>query len=303
VNVVGALTYRFSKAFTVGMGVNGLPGTRTLTGSHPYWLGTDRVMADEFFRPGFTSGLFASGELVPRVFYGAMLGNSLSQLGITANKLSRSLAFGGSIWWMPTTGDFGPRGAFGDYEWHDRVATRFGTSYTFSREDRFNQIAQPTPDNTQIRLSDALLLFQTGALAPGVTIVKGNYRMSAVDAGIKYHGIFLQGELYNRWLDKFEADGPLPLASLYDRGYYIQAAFFPVKQVLELYGGTSQIDGQFNDPWEYLGGANWYPARTRNLRFNLHVIRVSHSPVSSVFGYYTGGQSGTTVSFGSAVFF
>jgi Protein of unknown function (DUF3011) len=45
--------YQFSKRFSLYGGLNGLPGTRSLVGSHPYWLANDRVMADEFFRPFF----------------------------------------------------------------------------------------------------------------------------------------------------------------------------------------------------------------------------------------------------------
>jgi hypothetical protein len=48
---------------------------------------------------------------------------------------------------------------------------------------------------------------------------------------------------------------------------------------------------------------NYYLANSRNHRFNLQVLNVDHSPVSSTFGYYVGGQTGTTVSAGFSVFF
>ena len=56
------LGYQFSRKFSLYAGLNGNPGTRSLQGSHPYWLGHDRVMADEFFRPYFGSGVWASGR-------------------------------------------------------------------------------------------------------------------------------------------------------------------------------------------------------------------------------------------------
>jgi hypothetical protein len=56
-------------------------------------------------------------------------------------------------------------------------------------------------------------------------------------------------------------------------------------------------------PDEWPSGAKYYPVNTRNLRMNLHVIRVFSSRVSSVFGYYVGWQYGTTVSVGTLVFF
>ena len=56
------LGYQFSRKFSVYGGLNGNPGTRSLQGSHPFWLGHDRVMADEFFRPFFGSGVWVQGE-------------------------------------------------------------------------------------------------------------------------------------------------------------------------------------------------------------------------------------------------
>ena len=112
---------------------------------------------------------------------------------------------------------------------------------------------------------------------------------------------------YFRNLHGFVADGPLPVREIIDRGFYVQAAFYPVKKKLEVYGATSQIfgdkDAGFSNSHEYLGGLNYYPADTRNHRLNLQVMDVDHSPVSSTFGYYVGGQNGTTVSAAFSVFF
>lgn len=301
VAVVGALSYDFNKHLNVAAGVNGLPGTRSLQGSSPYWLAPDRVMADEFFRPGFTGGAWISGELFPRLYYRTMLGDNLSLLGINAVKLTRDLAAGSSFAWMPTTGEFGPRGGFGDYEWHEKLATRFGVSYTYAREDRFNEVVgNQGPDNTQTRLADSLLLFATGSLAPGVTVQKVTYTMLAMDAGFKTHGFFLQGEGYSRLLSHFVTDGPIPMATIRDHGFYVQMAQMVVPKKAEVYGATSYIfgDTRFNFPQshEWLGGVNYYPAKNRNLRLNFHVIHMTFSPVSSVFGYYTAGQHGTTYS-------
>ena len=134
-----------------------------------------------------------------------------------------------------------------------------------------------------------------------------DYRILSVDAGVKYRGFFLQTELYKRWLDGFEADGPLPVDEIVDTGFYVQAAFYPWPKKLELYAATSQIygdtDAGFSNSSEYLVGVNFYPANTRNHRLNLQVIDVNHSPVSSAFGYYVGGQDGTTVSAAFSVFF
>ncbi len=64
VAVGGALTYSFNKYFLVGAGWNAYPGTQSLQGSHPYWESYDRVMADEYFRPFFSQGVFGQGIIV-----------------------------------------------------------------------------------------------------------------------------------------------------------------------------------------------------------------------------------------------
>jgi hypothetical protein len=304
--IFGNLGYQFSRKFSIYGGLNGNPGTRSLQGSHPFWLGHDRVMADEFFRPFFGSGVWAQGELVPGLWYNAVMTNNNSSLGVKSSQLDRTFTTGASMWWMPTTKEFGPRGAYGDWERHEKLATRFGFSTTLSPEQRFTTSSGGT-DNTTIRLADSLNVFDTGSVAAGVTVDRVDYRILSFDAGMKYKGVFLQTEIYNRWLDNFEADGPLPVASIHDTGFYVQGAFFPVAKKLELYAATSQIYGDksagFSNSSEYLVGMNFYPTNTRNHRLNVQVIDVNHSPVSSAFGYYVGGLNGTSFSTAFSVFF
>jgi hypothetical protein len=299
--------YQFSRKFSLYGGIAGNPGSRSLLGSHPYWLGHDRVMADEFFRPYFAQGLWAQGEVLPGLWYSAMVSNSNSALGVTASTLDRKLTTGGSLWWMPTTNEFGPRGGYGDFEFHEQLATRFGVSFTDSPEQSFRNDGK-NASNTTLRLADSVNLFETGALAPGVTIDEADYRVLAMDAGIKYRGFFLQAEYYQRWLDNFQADGLLPVGSIKDTGFYVQTAFFPIPKKIELYAATSQIYGDdragFGDSSEYILGMNYYPFQTtRNHRLNLQFMDVNNSPASSTFGYYVGGQDGWTLASSFSIFF
>jgi hypothetical protein len=307
IRLVGNLSYTFNEQLRISGGIGGMPGTRSLLGSHPYWLAHDRVMADEYFRPGFTAGLWADGRIAGDLYYKFMLGNNISQLGVSATELTRSMSPSMSLWWMPTTGEFGPQGGFGDWEHHEQLATRFGISGTFSREDRAAQTSQSGPDATQIRLGDSLFLFETGALADGVTVRRADYGLLAADAGFKYKGFFLQIEAYRRWLADFDANGPLPVKDIVDNGFYVQGAFFPIERKLELYGATSWVfadeDAGFDTSQEFLVGANWYPFDTRNARINMQSIFVQDSPVSSTFGFYTGGLDGVVLSLGASVYF
>ena len=61
----GFIGYQFDKKFNLYAGTNGIGGSRSLYGSHPFWLANDRVMADELFRGGFTNGVWVNGEVVP----------------------------------------------------------------------------------------------------------------------------------------------------------------------------------------------------------------------------------------------
>jgi len=298
VAVGGALSYSFNKYITLGMGWNAYPGTQSLQGSHPYWESYDRVMADEFFRPYFSQGLFAQGNLLRTLQYRWMVGNNNSNLDVPATKLDRDLSAGGAITWLPTTGEFGPRGAFGDYESHEKLATRFNLAYTFSPEERQAPIGTP-PSNTTLRFADSLNLFDTGALADGVTVERAHYQLVSAAAGMKYRGFWLQGEGYGRLLDHFIADGPLPVRAVRNSGFYVQAAGMIVPKRFELYGSTSYVFGDYGrHPHEFIVGSNYYPWNTRNLRLNVQVITVSHSPVSSTFGFYIGQITGPVVSIG-----
>ena len=56
--------------------------------------------------------------------------------------------FSGALWWMPTTGEYGPRAGFGDYEEHQDLATLIGVHFTFSPEDRQSQPGTTTTSTT-----------------------------------------------------------------------------------------------------------------------------------------------------------
>jgi hypothetical protein len=302
----GFLGYQFHKRFNVYGGINTLSGTRSVMGSHPFWLANDRVMADEFFRASFTGGVWVNGELFPGLWYHVAVANNLSQLGIAANQLDRGLGTGATVWWMPTTHEFGPNGSYGDWDYHEKLATRFGVSTARSKENRQLQ-SNTSPENTQIKLADSLNVFDTGSLAPGVTVNDVTYRVLATDAAIKYRGIFAQAEYYNRWLTDFNADGPIPVSDIHDHGFYVQAAFYPIKKKVEVYGVTSRVfgdkDAGFSNSREFTFGGNYYWFDSRNVRTNVQFMDVDRSPVSSVFGFYVGGQKGHTVSVATSFYF
>src|SRR4030095_11083539 len=85
--VAGNIGWQFNKHFTLMAGYTGVPGSRSLVNTFPYYTATDRSMADNFFRPGFTQGVWATGEIGKGLNYIAFVGNSLNTLNITATKI------------------------------------------------------------------------------------------------------------------------------------------------------------------------------------------------------------------------
>lgn len=300
--LIGGITYKFAKQFNLSAGWGALPGTRSNHYSHPFWLAPDRIMADEYFRPYFTQGMWADGEILPGVIYTAMIGNNSSNLGVSAVNLSRSLASSASLDWRPTTGEFGKYSSFSDYDEHKELATTIGTAFTHSRENRFTQNIEDSPVNTGIRLSDALNIFQIGALAKDVTVLESDYNMVSANMGFKYKGFFLQTEWYSRTLNKFTTTGPVPIAATLDQGFYVAASYMAIPKWMELYCYGSQVWGQFNNSNEITSGVNVYPYGKWYFKLNAQVIVVNRSNVSSTFGYYVGGLKGTIISLAASLF-
>ena len=119
---------------------------------------------------------------------------------------------------------------YDDYFASKKARIRLGTSFTRSREDRFSNLDQSSPENTSLYNSDGVLTFSTGAFAPGVTVDEATYKMWAIDGGIKWNGLAVNGQYYFRWLNDFEADGPLPLASTFDHGFELSAGHFVIPE-------------------------------------------------------------------------
>ena len=293
--VASNIGWQFNKAITITAGYTGIPGSRSLVNTFPFFTATDRSMADNFFRPGFTQGVWANGELANGLSYLAFVGNGLNTLNISANKIDTHLLFSGSTWWEPM-GPYGEpgksRNMYDDYFASRKVRIRIGTAYTRSREDRFSNLDQSSPENTSLYNSDGVLTFSTGAFAPGVTVDQATYRLWAVDGGIKWNGLAVNAQYFMRWLSDFEADGLLPLESTFDRGAELSAGYFVQPKKVMLYGRGSWVRGQFGDSHEYGGGVKWHFLPTERLWLNTELFRVNGAPYSGAFTPYTAGMTG-----------
>jgi hypothetical protein len=293
--VASNIGWQFNKALMVMAGYTGVPGSRSLVNTFPFFTSTDRSMADNFFRPGFTQGAWASGEFPNGLNYLAFLGNGLNTLNISANKIDTHLASSGSVWWEPL-GAYGEpgksRNMYDDYFASKTVRIRIGTAFTRSREDRFSNLDQSSPENTSLYNSDGVLTFSTGAFAPGVTVDEATYKLWAVDGGFKWNGLAINGQYFVRWLDDFTADGPLPVASTKDHGGELTVGYFVKPKTVMVYGRGSWVRGEFGNSHEYGGGVKWHFLPTERLWITTEVFNVDRAPYSGAFTPYTAGMTG-----------
>jgi hypothetical protein len=203
-----------------------------------------------------------------------MIANNLSTLGVSASQLDNVLdTTSYMLQWLPTTGEFGLYGTFGDFDYHENVATRLAVHYTQSREDKQNQPGTDAIENSQIRLTDGDLF------GPGITVNRVTYRMSSVDAGVKYRGLSLEGEYYWRWLSDFSGTDTAGIEDVNDHGFQVQSSAMPLPQLLQAYLSGAAVRGRYGDSSEVRAGVNWYPVKQRGFRVNAEWIHVNRSPV------------------------
>jgi hypothetical protein len=291
--VGGNVRYQFSDAFTLLGGIFSIPSTRTTAQSFPNWLSIDhRNMADEYFRGSYTEGFQAVGKIPYNLFYNVAITNNLSILGVSADQLKFGLdTYSGTLYWMPTTGEYGPGAGFGDFEDHQNVATLLGVHFTKSREDAQEQPATDAIENSQIRLSDGTVLFSPGAFGTDGRVTEATYKMLALDAGAKYRGWSLDGEYYFRWVDDFDVEGFVPVRKLYDTGFQVQASTMLKPRSLQAYVTGSKIFGQYGDPWDVTVGLTHFPFRTKQVRVNAEGLYMKRSAIGyTAVPYLVGGD-------------
>lgn len=221
-----------------------------------------------------------------------MDGNNLSTLGVSAAQLNNKFdTLATALIWMPTTGEFG-RG-FGDFEDHQKLATRFAGHFTRSNEDAQEQPNSDQFENTQIRLEDGTVVFTPNIFGPGITVNNLRYRMAAFDAGIKKHGFSLAGEYFLRWLDEFQGPGisSAGLPTVFSHGYQLQTSQMLIPKTFQVYLGGSTLAGKYGNPWDFRAGINWYPYKNRVLRWNNEFLYVRNSAVGyTALPYPLGGN-------------
>ena len=292
--VGGNISYKFCDALTATAGIFSLPSTRSTAQSFPNWLRIDhRSMADEYFRASYIQGYMANGKITDTLQYKVAIANNLSALGVSASQLDPNLnTVSGVLYWLPTTGEFGPGLGFGDYENHQKLATLFGLHFTYSPEDAQEQPGVNSFENSQIRLSDGTLLFAPNAFNTGGMINKATYSMLDLDAGLKWKGWSLDAEYYFRWLNDFQVTGNIPVDSLFDHGFQVYASTMLRQEYLQGYVSGSKVFGDYGDPWDLGVGLTYFPFGKKEVRMNVQALYMDRSAVGYTAVPYVVGGTG-----------
>ncbi|MCK6555111.1 hypothetical protein L6Q96_11120 [Candidatus Binatia bacterium] len=285
--------YLFGDAFILHAGKAFVPGSREWLMGSTTTRFADRSMATTFFRPDRSIGIWALGEPIEDVYYRSMLSNGFNTTDLTFEDIDRNFAWATSVWW-DVFGNFGS--GWSDLEGHASPGILTGTSFTMAEQDGPGPVGQPSIEQNFVRLSDGTRLTQTGALAPGITVDEFDIYLWAIDFAAKYKGLGVNWEYYLRWIDGLHADGPLPLYSFFDHGFYLETGYMIVPRYVEIGGRMSHILGRFGSRGaEYGGVANWFINGTQTWKFTVDATRVRHSPAQNSAPGYRIGDDGVMV--------
>jgi hypothetical protein len=280
--------WEFNDCFQIQFGKRKVSAGRQwiLSSSHTRFV--DRPMANDFFRPDRTVGLFALGQFGDVCHYELMLGNGYQTASIPDSQSDDQFTFAATNYFDPW-GDYGD--PIVDYDWTCSPLVRFGHSYVYSPQTS-GTLGQPTAEAEFARLSDGTMLTQPRALFPGATVSDYDVTFYGIDFGIKYNGWSMNAEVFLRWIDNIQANAPLPLSNLMQRGFYVEGGRFLIPQRLDLNLRYSQVSGLFGDASEYAIGCNCYPLDTSRMKFSFDVTSLDGSPLQNSSSDINVGDNG-----------
>lgn len=289
--------YEFDPAFNVRVG-------RWKTASSREWLLSsrhlrlaDRSLATEFFRVGFSDGIWFLGDFemlgMDGWHYETSLTNGLRSSTRESGDLDDNLAVAGTMFCDPL-GEFG----FGetDFQNHETPVVRFGGSFAYDKSDDRSDagVTFVLGDNNFVRLSDGTLINETGALAPGVTLLSDRIIVSSLDFAAKYRGWSFSSEYFMRSIFDLTATGPLPMNDLYTYGFRAEAGKFIVPQKFDINCRMSQVSGMYGNSFEYACGMNYYLGCETDIvnKLTFDVSRIKHSAAESTLADIYAGDDG-----------
>lgn len=281
--------WEFSDRFQLQLGKRKVPASRQwLLGARRTRL-IDRPMANDFFRPDRTVGVFGVGRIGDEGHYEVMVGNSYQSANLS--NASSDARFTYAI-----TNYVDPWGNFGsdlvDFAHTSDPLARVGHSFVYSPQSGAAR-GVPLEEAGFLRLTDGTQLTQIGALAPGVTVSEFDLYLYGLDAALKWGGWSVNAEVFLQWIEQIQGNGPLPITDLFQSGFYVEGGYFLIPKKLDFNVRYSQVNGRFGKASEYAAGLNWYPLDTSRLKVSFDVTSLDGSPLQNTSSDILVGDNGT----------
>ena len=281
-------SWKFDDAFRVQF------GKRKVSASRQWLLGArdtrfvDRPMANDFFRPDRTIGVFGLGKIGDTGHYEFMVGNGYRTSNLPTEDIDNRFTFAFSNHFDPH-GDFGKQ--IVDYAGTRDSLLRIGHSFVYSPQagDAFGT---PLGEADFVRLSDGTRLTATGAIS-GVTVVRFDLYFYGVDLAWKWRGWSVNSEVFFRWIQNMQGTGSLSSSKLFQRGFYVEGGHFLIPQKLDVNVRYSQVSGLYGNASEYAAGFNWYPLDTRRMKVSFDATVLDGSPLQNTTSDILVGDNGT----------
>ncbi|MEQ8849416.1 hypothetical protein [Botrimarina sp.] len=292
------VTYRFDDALQVRLGRWKVASDREWLLSSRFLSLVDRSMATEFFRVGFSDGVWLLGELEGGWFYETSLTNGLRTSTRQPFNLDNNLGWAATVYADP----LGPYGAgLGDYEWHESPVVRYGASLAYDRSTDREDAGFPLGDNNFLRLSDGTRLADVGALGPGSRVLSDSVLEAAADFAVKWCSWGVSTEVFLRSIHDIRADGPIDRDQVTDYGYRLDVGKFFVPKRLDGWARHSHVAGPLGNANEFALGFNYYfgdiGSGDNDLsdlvnKFSMDVTLVDGSPVTTTTADLIAGDDG-----------
>lgn len=283
--------WEFSDRFQLQMGKRKVPASRQwlLTARSTRFV--ERPLANDFFRPDRTVGLFGIGRVGDRGHYEVMVGNGYQSANVPNSATDDQWTFAATNY-FDLLGNYG--GQIVDYDNTCDPRLRIGHSIVYS-PNTSESVGVPLEETAFLRLADGTRLTQAGALAPRVTVSEYDLYLYGVDLAMKWRGWSLNAEAFFRWIEQIRGNGPLPVTDLLQRGFYVEGGHFIIPQTLDWNVRYSQVSGLFGDASEYAAGFNWYPLDTANMKISFDVTLLDGSPLQNTASDILVGDDGILV--------
>lgn len=281
--------YEFNRYFNLHIGKAMVPGSRDWLNGSTRTRFVDRSLTTTFFRPDRSVGIFTTGEPLDNWYYEVQVANGIATSDLEFGDVDKNFAYSMTTFW-DVFGNFGK--GFVDLEWHEDVGVQVGTSFTYAGVQGRDVAGLPRQEFFALRLANGSRVVEEGLFAPDVTVSNLDFYLWAIDAGVKWKGFSANGELYYRWLDDLSGNGPIPVGTIYNYGFYYAMGYMLIPERFDFNVRTSQILGDFGYGAEYAGGFNYYVLGTHNVKLATDITRVVDSPTSNSGPNYRPGDNG-----------